>query len=61
MVYQVGALRGFVTAIGGVLRHVKPHGALYNMAVRSRGLGGGRGDRRLANGPRTKSVWIVRE
>ncbi|PYI53098.1 LamB/YcsF family protein [Paenibacillus flagellatus] len=31
-VYQVGALYGFVRAEGAVLRHVKPHGALYNMA-----------------------------
>ncbi|QNF33936.1 LamB/YcsF family protein [Adhaeribacter swui] len=32
-VYQVGALAGFVKAAGGVLHHVKPHGALYNMAA----------------------------
>jgi UPF0271 protein len=35
VVYQVGALLGFVTAEGGRLQHVKPHGALYNMASRS--------------------------
>lgn len=33
VLYQVGALNAFVTAQGGVLRHVKPHGALYNMAA----------------------------
>jgi UPF0271 protein len=33
MVYQIGALAAFVRAAGGVLRHVKPHGALYNMAA----------------------------
>jgi UPF0271 protein len=33
MIYQVGALSGFVRAAGAELRHVKPHGALYNMAV----------------------------
>ena len=33
MIYQVGALMGFVRAAGAALRHVKPHGALYNMAV----------------------------
>ncbi|MFC5985920.1 LamB/YcsF family protein [Marinicrinis lubricantis] len=38
MVYQIGALTGFVRAMGGRLHHVKPHGALYNMAARDRGL-----------------------
>ncbi|MGM0874779.1 MAG: LamB/YcsF family protein [Bacillota bacterium] len=33
VVYQVGALHGFVLAEGCVLNHVKPHGALYNMAA----------------------------
>lgn len=33
VVYQVGALHGFVLAEGAVLKHVKPHGALYNMAA----------------------------
>ena len=33
VVYQVGALQGFLTAVGGKLHHVKPHGALYNMAA----------------------------
>lgn len=33
VVYQIGALLGFVKSEGGVLRHVKPHGALYNMAA----------------------------
>ncbi|MHA6205995.1 LamB/YcsF family protein [Dyella soli] len=32
--YQIGALHGFVRAAGARLRHVKPHGALYNMAAR---------------------------
>ncbi|WP_210490122.1 LamB/YcsF family protein [Rufibacter aurantiacus] len=32
VVYQIGALTGFIKAEGGVLHHVKPHGALYNMA-----------------------------
>ncbi|RAU82933.1 LamB/YcsF family protein [Pontibacter arcticus] len=38
VVYQVGALNGFVKAAGGKLHHVKPHGALYNMAALSAGL-----------------------
>lgn len=35
VVYQIGALYGFVKAEGGKLQHVKPHGALYNMAAKS--------------------------
>jgi UPF0271 protein len=33
VVYQMGALSAFVRAEGGMLHHVKPHGALYNMAA----------------------------
>jgi UPF0271 protein len=33
IVYQVGALAAFARVLGGGLTHVKPHGALYNMAV----------------------------
>ena len=36
--YQVGALAAFAQAEGSRLRHVKPHGALYNMAARDRDL-----------------------
>lgn len=36
--YQVGALDAFVRAAGGKLHHVKPHGALYNMAAQNGGL-----------------------
>lgn len=32
--YQIGALYGFVKASTAKLNHVKPHGALYNMAAR---------------------------
>ncbi len=31
--YQVGALSAFAAAYGVKLQHVKPHGALYNMAA----------------------------
>lgn len=34
VVYQIGALNGFTTALGGKLQHVKPHGALYNMSAK---------------------------
>ncbi|MDL2327450.1 LamB/YcsF family protein [Ruminococcaceae bacterium OttesenSCG-928-A11] len=36
--YQVGALAAFCTARGARLSHVKPHGALYNMAARDEAL-----------------------
>ena len=36
--YQIGALNGFVKAADGQLHHVKPHGALYNMAARNADL-----------------------
>jgi UPF0271 protein len=32
--YQIGALQAFAAAAGMTLQHVKPHGALYNMAVK---------------------------
>jgi UPF0271 protein len=38
VVYQVGALAGFAKAVGVSLHHVKPHGALYNMAAKDRAL-----------------------
>ncbi|OUS77171.1 lactam utilization protein LamB [Paenibacillus sp. MY03] len=33
VVYQIGALGGFVQSEGGKLQHVKAHGELYNMAA----------------------------
>lgn len=36
--YQIGALYAFVKAAGGKLHHVKPHGALYNMAAKDAAL-----------------------
>ncbi|MES2809716.1 MAG: 5-oxoprolinase subunit PxpA [Bacteroidota bacterium] len=36
--YQIGALYGFVAAAKGRLNHVKPHGALYNMAAKDTAL-----------------------
>jgi UPF0271 protein len=38
VVYQVGALAAIAAAQGVRLQHVKPHGALFNMAVRDRAL-----------------------
>jgi UPF0271 protein len=34
LLYQIGALEAFVKASGLILQHVKPHGALYNLAAR---------------------------
>jgi len=33
-IYQIGALYGFVKAAGARMQHVKPHGAMYNMAAK---------------------------
>jgi len=38
LIYQIGALQAFCTAHGTRLCHVKPHGALYNMAVGNESL-----------------------
>ena len=38
VLYQIGALAGFARSLGGRLSHVKPHGALYNMAARDGSL-----------------------
>lgn len=38
VVYQIGALASFVKSEGGTMKHVKPHGALYNMAAVNKGL-----------------------
>jgi UPF0271 protein len=34
VLYQVGALAAFARSVGSELAHVKPHGALYNMAAK---------------------------
>jgi UPF0271 protein len=38
VLYQVAALKGICEASGGRLRHVKPHGALYNQAAKDANL-----------------------
>lgn len=38
VLYQIGALAAFAKAEGVELRHVKPHGALYNQAAKDRVL-----------------------
>ncbi len=34
ILYQIGALQAFLEVKGATLHHVKPHGALYNMAAK---------------------------
>jgi UPF0271 protein len=38
-VYQIGAVSGLALAVGLKLRHVKPHGALYNLGCRDDAFG----------------------
>ena len=38
MIYQIGALKAFCRSQGVTLQHVKPHGAMYNMAAQDRKL-----------------------
>ena len=38
MQYQIGALQAFCRSQGVKLQHVKPHGAMYNMAAKDRKL-----------------------
>lgn len=38
VLYQLGALAGFARAAGAPLVHVKPHGALYNVAARDQAV-----------------------
>lgn len=40
VLYQVAAVAGFARAAGVDLRHVKPHGALYNLAARDEAAAG---------------------
>jgi len=35
LIYQIGALKGFLDAEGMRLYHIKPHGSLYGMAARN--------------------------
>ena len=36
VLYQIGALAAFAKVEGSALRHIKPHGALYNQAAKDR-------------------------
>src|ERR1700676_5783824 len=51
--YQLGVFQAIAEAAGVRPNHVKPHGALYNMAARDAGLGGA-GGRALWGGDPTR-------
>jgi UPF0271 protein len=38
IIYQIGALKGFLEAEGMTLSHIKPHGSLYGMAARDEAM-----------------------
>lgn len=38
VLYQIGALQAFCQVVGVPLHHVKPHGALYNLAAKDRAV-----------------------
>src|SRR3954452_2620541 len=50
VVYQVGALKGFLDAAGMALAHIKPHGALYGRAARDEAVANAIADAALAFG-----------
>jgi UPF0271 protein len=52
VLYQVGAFHTLSSAAGIEMNHVKPHGALYNMAVRDRALSDAIAHAMLAVDPR---------
>lgn len=54
VLYQIGALSAFARAAGTALAHVKPHGALYNMAARDTGLADA-----IANAVRAFDVGLI--
>jgi UPF0271 protein len=69
ILYQIGALRAFAEALEVKLQHVKPHGALYNAAVKDRelslgiaeGVGDAGGDLILVGLPGSELIRAGRE
>ena len=58
--YQIGALAAIAAAQGVRLQHVKPHGALYNMAARERRAGGRDRARHARGGSVARAVRVGR-
>jgi UPF0271 protein len=48
LIYQIGALKGFLEAEGMVLNHIKPHGSLFGMAQRDEAVAHGIADAALS-------------
>jgi UPF0271 protein len=44
VIYQVGALKGFLDKEGVALSHIKPHGALFGMAMKDEAMANGIAD-----------------
>src|SRR5262249_18333405 len=54
VIYQTGALKGFLDSEGMSLNHIKPHGALYGMAARDEAIAGA-----IANAARMFGVPVL--
>src|SRR5947208_15072216 len=50
LIYQIGALTGFLAAEGMALNHIKPHGSLYGMAARDEAVANAVADAALVFG-----------
>lgn len=59
--YQIGALKAFCDAAGVPLHHVKPHGALYNMAGKGPRAGGCHLRRGEGERPRRSAAGAFRQ
>ncbi|MEW6490260.1 MAG: 5-oxoprolinase subunit PxpA [Thermodesulfobacteriota bacterium] len=59
LLYQIGALEAFCRVQGVALQHVKPHGALYNLAARDERVAAEVADAVLAFDPRLILVVLA--
>lgn len=59
VMYQIGALEAFCRANGIAMQHVKPHGAMYNMAEKDDKLAGGHLQRNQGceSGSHSSGTW----
>ncbi|CAM5613528.1 lactam utilization protein LamB [Bacillus safensis FO-36b] [Bacillus safensis subsp. safensis] len=61
VIYQIGALSAFLKAEGGTMQHVKPHGALYNMAAENTELSESIAQAGVRRGSKPCVIWSVRQ
>lgn len=59
VIYQIGALKAIVEAEGADLHHVKPHGALYNMAAGNTSLANAIAEATVAVSPKLKLYGLA--